>query len=121
MDLVKGTKQEWESAAGSAEKRAACIQAAKRENQKNTVKESSRVYFGADNLANFRSYHRGGWIPKDVVFPLKQVLYEGEYFWVPNDADEYVKYLFKTIWTFPGDNIAIPKHYQRHKLMDGDV
>lgn len=53
-----------------------------------------------------------------MVFPLKQITYEGELFWVPNQVEEYISYLFKNVWDFPGDNIAIPKHYLRHKLME---
>ena len=97
-----------------------CMEKAKEKNKKYVVRESSHVYFGVDNLANFRSYHKGEWIPRDVVFPLKQVLYEGELFWVPNKVDEYVSYQFKTVWEFPGDNIAIPKHYHRHKMMESN-
>lgn len=118
IEFVKQTKREWELAADSTEKRVACIETAKRKNQKNVVEESGRIYFGADNLANFRSYHRGDWIPASVVFPLKQVSYEGESFWIPNQMDEYVKYLFESIEEFPEDNIAIPKHYLRHRLME---
>ncbi len=118
MELVYKMKQEWELVAASEEEQLSCIEAAKRGNQKNTVKNSNRIYFGVDNLANFRSYHKGGWIPKDVVFPLKQITYEGELFWVPNQVEEYISYLFKNVWDFPGDNIAIPKHYLRHKLME---
>ena len=120
LEFVKETKQEWELAADSHEKRLICMEKAKEKNKKYVVRESSHVYFGVDNLANFRSYHKGEWIPRDVVFPLKQVLYEGELFWVPNKVDEYVSYQFKTVWEFPGDNIAIPKHYHRHKMMENN-
>ena len=64
-------------------------------------------------------FHRGQWIPKEVVFPLRKVLYEGMDFWVPNDAEEFLKYEFKNIWELP-DDIGIPQHVREFAdiLMD---
>ncbi len=118
MELVGRMKQEWRMAGMCREKKEACVERAKQENKKNVVKESNNLYFGVDNLANFRNDHKGGWIPREIVFPLQQVSYEGELFWVPANTAEYVTYLHKSIWEFPSDNIAIPKHFQRHGIVE---
>ncbi len=80
------------------------------------AEESSRIYYGADNMGILQSYHRGQWIPRDVLFPLRKALYEGEYFWVPNDPVEYLNYEYKNIWEFPKDNLEFPQHYFIHKI-----
>lgn len=90
------------------EKRIACLEKARQENRQNVVSESEHIYFGIDNMEIRHKYHKG-WIPKEVVFPLKKVLYEGEYFWVPNDSEEFVKYEYENIWDFP-DDVGISRH-----------
>lgn len=91
------------------EKRIKCFQTALRENQENFAKESNHIYFGIDNMDMMLSIHRAQWIPEDVVFPLKKVLYEGAAFYVPNNAEEFVKFIYKDIWKMP-DDIGIPQH-----------
>lgn len=93
----------------SVESRMECLKAALLENQQNIASESNHIYFGIDNTEIRHKYHRGQWIPKDVVFPLKRVLYEGEYFWIPNDPEEFVKYEYENIWDFP-DDVGIFRH-----------
>lgn len=80
-----------------------------RENRHNTVLESDNIYFGIDNIEIRHKFHRGQWMPKEVVFPLKKVLFEGEYFWVPNNPEEFVKYEYENIWDFP-DDVGIFNH-----------
>lgn len=108
-DAIAGAKK-----AGGAiydnEKRIKCFQEALQENSNNQAKESEHIYFGIDNWEMMtHSFHRGDWIPRDVVFPLRKVLYEGEYFYVPNNAEEFVKYEYKNIWELP-DDIGVPQH-----------
>ncbi len=92
------------------EKRIKCFREALQENSKNLVKESDHIYFGIDNWEMMiHNFHRGDWIPRDVIFPLKKVLYEGEYFYVPNQAEEFVKYEYENIWELP-DDIGMPQH-----------
>lgn len=94
--------------AGDAEGRIACLEKALLENKKNIVKESNHIYFGIDNMEIRNKYHKG-WIPREVVFPLKKVLYEGEYFWVPNNPEVFVEYEYEHIWEFP-DDVGRPSH-----------
>lgn len=100
-------------------KRIKCFQEVLMENRENIVRESNHIYFGIDNMDMMLQFHRGQWIPKEVVFPLRKVLYEGMDFWVPNDAEEFLKYEFKNIWELP-DDIGIPQHVREFAdiLMD---
>lgn len=115
MAFARQIKENWRTARSKAEL-SRCIEKAKRENQKYVAEESSRIYYGADNMGILQSYHRGQWIPRDVLFPLRKALYEGEYFWVPNDPVEYLNYEYKNIWEFPKDNLEFPQHYFIHKI-----
>lgn len=90
-------------------KRIKCFQEALTEMRTNLAEESENIYFGIDCMNLYFNFHRGRWIPRDVVFPLKKVLYEGAYFYVPNDAEEFSKYQYENIWELPAD-IGIPQH-----------
>ena len=87
------------------------MEAARGTNKHNTAEESDSIYFGIDNVSMLLSnqYHRGSWISKKVLFPLKEILFEGEYFWAPNDPEEYLKYEYEDIWRFPED-AGLSKH-----------
>lgn len=87
------------------------IEKARMQNSKNTAKESNNIYFAIDSTELRHSYHRDHFIPKDVIFPLKKVLWEGEYFWAPNDAEEFLTYYYEKCWDFPED-VGIPLHYR---------
>lgn len=97
------------------EQRIACFQDALMENRHNIAKESSNIYFGIDNMEIMNKVHKGQWIARETIFPLKKVLYEGEYFWVPNNPEEYLKYEFDNIWEFP-DDVGISPHEYRYKV-----
>lgn len=84
------------------EKRVKCFQEALRENSGNTVKDSNHIYFGLDHEGIMRKVQEG-WISKDVVFPLQKILYEGQYFYVPNKPEEFLKFEFHNIWEIPED------------------
>lgn len=78
-------------------------------NRQYTVPQSSRIYFGVDNTEMDYKYHKG-YIPEEVLFPLKKVKWEGEKFWVPNQPEEFALYEFEDIWKFPED-VGIPRHF----------
>ncbi|MDE5717248.1 MAG: LicD family protein, partial [Lachnospiraceae bacterium] len=82
----------------------------KKKNLLRTVEKSSHIYFGIDSTEIEHQYHRGRYIPVEVIFPLKKVAWEGEHFWVPNDAEEFLNYEFENIWEFPHD-AGMPKHF----------
>lgn len=115
MDFARQVKEHWRIATSSIEQKQ-CIELAKQENQKNIAEKSKYIYYGIDNMGIFQSFHRGQWIPEDIVFPLKQVLYEGAYFWVPNHPEEYLRFEYKNMWEFPKDNIEFPQHFFMHNI-----
>lgn len=94
----------------SLEEKIQCLEEALSENGGNMVKESNHIYFGIDNMEIRNVHSRKGWIPYNVIFPLKKILYEGEFFWVPNNPEEYLQYEYDDVWNFPED-VGIPKHY----------
>lgn len=75
------------------------------ENKNKTVRESNNVFWGIDSLLiSVLRYPREQFIPREVIFPLKKILFEGEHFWIPNDAEEFLSYeYFGNIWEFPQD------------------
>ncbi len=86
------------------------VERALAENGQNAVKESKSLFFGIDNMEFLmRRYPRERLIPKEVVFPLKRILFEEEKFWVPNDAEELLKYEYWDIWNFPWD-VGLQRH-----------
>ena len=94
----------------SNEERLKYVQCALVENKQNAVKESSKIFFGIDNMEFMApGYPRESFIPKEVIFPLKKVLFEGEYFWIPNDAEKLLEYELWNIWGFPRD-VGIHRH-----------
>lgn len=93
----------------STEEKIQYLEEVKSENKLQTVGKSSRIYFGVDNVEMEHKYHKG-YIPEDVIFPLKKAVWEGKCFSIPNNPEEYLKYEFDNIWKFPED-IGIPKHY----------
>lgn len=101
----------------SEEEKICLIERARNENAKNIVKESNQVYFSIDNLVINRKFYRNQFIPRDVLFPLKRVLWEGEEFWVPSDAEEFITYLDDHPWDFPQD-VGIPSHYR--EIIEGE-
>lgn len=93
----------------SEEEKIEYVKQALEENKVNTAEESDHIYYGLDNMELQYRFHKGSFIPKNVVFPLKQVRWEGELFWVPNDAEEFLTYEFEHPWSFPND-VGIPLH-----------
>ena len=80
-------------------------------NRENVTKESKQIYFGLDNMEIKNPYYREQYIPREVVFPLRKVLWEGAHFWVPNDPEEFLSYEYAAPWDFPDDG-GIPLHYK---------
>lgn len=86
------------------------VKLALEQNEQNTVKESNHIFFGIDNMEFMQAqYPKEQFIPREVIFPLKRALFEGEYFWIPNDAEELLRYEFEDIMEFP-DDVGIQKH-----------
>lgn len=81
------------------------------ENKNNTAEESDYIYFGIDNMEIKNNYHKGQFIPKNVIFPLKEALWEGKLFCLPNNVEEFLTYEYEEPWDFPND-VGIPKHYK---------
>ena len=81
------------------------------ENKNRVVRESNNIFWGIDSISIMaNSYPREQFIPREVIFPLKRILFEGEYFWVPNDAEEFLSYEYHgSIWEFPKD-VGLQQH-----------
>lgn len=93
----------------SLEDKIRILEAAVIENKEYTVPQSSQIYFGLDSTEMNHKYHKG-YIPAEVLFPLKKVMWEGEQFWVPNQPEQFALYEFEDIWKFPED-VGIPAHF----------
>ncbi len=108
MEYAGGIRKKL-SEAGSMQEKTACLEAALEEMREHLAKDSGHIYFGIDNMAMMQRYHRGGWIPKDVIFPLQEISYEGARFWAPNQPEEFTKFEYEDIWNFPAD-VGLQKH-----------
>lgn len=108
MDYARKVKKKL-STTGTTEEKIECLENALKENQENIVEKSSHLYFGIDNMTMMMGYHKGEWAPLEAVFPLKEVLYEGEHFWIPNDPEKFLTYEYSNIWEFPED-VGVPRH-----------
>ncbi len=95
----------------SETEKAAYVERLIAENSLNTVEESSRIYFGIDNMEMFCRHQKEDFIPKETVFPLRRVLWEGEWFFAPNRPEDFLEHEFENPWDFPSD-IGIPGHYK---------
>lgn len=86
------------------------VKLALEQNEQNTVKESNHIFFGIDNMEFMQAhYAKEQFIPREVIFPLKRALFEGKYFWIPNDAEELLRYEYEDIMEFP-DDVGIQRH-----------
>lgn len=76
------------------------------------VKKSNTIFWGFDNEESVYLFDRGKMIPEEVVFPLRKDTYEGKKFWVPNYPEEFLKYSYYDIWSFP-DDVGLRKHNRK--------
>ena len=79
-----------------------------REGNINIVKDSNLIYFGIDCNMSYSKTNEN-WIPKEVIFPLQEVIYENQKLLIPNLPEEYVKYEFKDYMKFP-EKFGISAH-----------
>lgn len=93
----------------TVEEKRVCLEQALAENREHTVEDSSHLYFGIDHMAMMMGFHKGHWAPREVLYPLKEALYEGEHFWIPNDPEEFLSYEYGDIWKFP-DDVGMARH-----------
>lgn len=80
-----------------------------REKNPNVVEKSNSIFYGFDNMESIRPYDIGKMIPENVVFPLRKIKFEGKEFWAPNQPEQYLRYNFKDIWSFP-DDVGLQRH-----------
>lgn len=110
MELVGRVKSEL-IVRSSQQEKIAYVKKVMEENKKNIVKESSKIYFGIDNMEIYQNYHFSSFIPREILFPFKEVEWEGKSFWVFNRPEEFVRYEYENPWDFPED-VGIPSHYE---------
>jgi lipopolysaccharide cholinephosphotransferase len=109
-NLAKEVRQEL-IVIGADQEKVKYIEQIREKNKKNVVKESSKIYFAIDNMEIYNTYHKGSFIPREVVFPLKEVEWEGEKFWVFHRPEEFIVYEYENPWDFPED-VGIPRHFE---------
>lgn len=68
-----------------------------------TESNSSKVYFGLDNMETFKRMFNNDWIPYDVLFPLRKHRFEDTEFWTPNKDECFLKYQYQDYYTYPND------------------
>ncbi len=76
---------------------------------KYVAEKSNLVFFGFDNMDSAILHNKGKMIPEKILFPLKNTEFEGKQFWIPNEPEEFLTYIYKDIWEFP-DDTGIIKH-----------
>ena len=59
----------------------------------------------------YNTYHKGCFIPREVVLPLRETEWEGAKFWVFHKAEEFLTYEYENPWDFPED-VGIPRHFE---------
>jgi len=52
-------------------------------------------------------------MPKNEIFPLREVVFEGEKFYAPNKAEEYLKHLWKNWRDIPNNVGGVYLHYEK--------
>ena len=73
------------------------------------VLESDYVYFGLDNMDSFKKKFNKQWIDKRTILPLKQVMFENEMFFTPNDPEKMLEYEYENYTQFP-EKFGIATH-----------
>lgn len=76
---------------------------------KYVVEKSKVIFYGFDDMGSSELQNKRGMIPEEVLFPLKRVKFEGKGFWIPNEAEKFLSYIYENVWDFPEDT-GIIKH-----------
>ncbi len=73
------------------------------------VKKSKMLFYGFDDMGSSELKNKKGMIPEEVLFPLKKIEFERKEFWIPNEPEKFLSYIYENIWQFPEDT-GIIKH-----------
>ena len=70
--------------------------------QKNTniAQASDKIFYGIDSLDS-HLFMISDFIPKDVIFPLRKIIFEGKEFYAPNKMEKYIEFQYKNWKNFP--------------------
>lgn len=72
---------------------------------------AKNFFYGFDNVESYDYYvNNDNWITREMIFPLKRVNYEGAQFYIPNNPEECMKYVFGQRYMELPDNIALHRH-----------
>ncbi len=75
--------------------------------------ERNNYFYGFDNVESYDYYRvNDNWITSDMLFPLKKVNYEGGYFYIPNNPEECLKYVFGDCYMNLPVDIALHTHIE---------
>ena len=64
--------------------------------------DSNTIYFGLDNMDSF-VYSNDNWIARNLIFPLREIEFEGIKCYAPNDIEKLLPYYYKDYEGFPND------------------
>ncbi len=67
------------------------------------------LFYGFDDMGSSELQNKKGMIPEEVLFPLKKIEFERKEFWIPNEPEKFLSYIYENIWQFPEDT-GIIKH-----------
>ena len=75
-----------------------------------------QYYFGIE-WQSALSRDNNSFIPKNVIFPLKKIEFEGHEFWAPQDERTYISYEYKNYMEFPKD-VGLKTHNYYDKYVE---
>lgn len=67
--------------------------------------DSNYIFWGLDNMDSY-VYESDGWIPANVIRPLKEISFEGLQCYAPNKPEEMLKIFFGDYMSYPKDLIS---------------
>ena len=83
-------------------------------NHENVIKKSNTIFFGFDCAMAGHNFNYS-FIHKDLVFPLQKTTYENCEFYIPNKAQEYLKFEFSGSYLDYPDDIGYSRHNVHYK------
>ena len=77
----------------------------------NIVQESNKIYCGIDNYV-FDTVPCRFWLEKEDIFPLKKLDFEGEYMFVPNNVEKFLKLFFGDNYMSLPEKLILAQHVE---------
>lgn len=75
--------------------------------------DGNNFFYGFDNVESYDYYRlNDNWITRDMILPLKKVNFEGGNFYIPNNPEECLKYVFGDHYMNLPTDIALHTHIE---------